>query len=63
MSKLYEKYLVLKQRETNKLYLFKSGIFYLFLDDDAKKVSSLLNLKLTNLNKNVVFPLKIYQSI
>ena len=61
MSKLYEKYLVLKQNESNKLYLFKSGIFYLFLDADAQKVSSLLNLKLTNLNDNVVkcsFPVK-----
>lgn len=54
MSKLYEKYLVLKKADAEKLYLFKSGIFYIFLDDDAKKVSPLLNLKLGNLNDSVV---------
>ena len=50
MSKLYEKYLQLKKQNPSTLYLFKSGIFYIFLDEDAKKMSSLLNLKLTNLN-------------
>ena len=55
MSKLYTKYLSLK-KETNssKIYLFKSGIFYLFIDEDAKMMSPLLQLKLTNLNPTVL---------
>ena len=55
MSKLYSKYLSLK-KETNssKIYLFKSGIFYLFIDEDAKMMSPLLQLKLTNLNPTVL---------
>lgn len=54
MSKLYEQYLLLKKQDNSKLYLFKSGIFYIFLDDDAKLISSILNLKLTNLNEKVL---------
>lgn len=61
MSKLFEKYKILKSENSSKLYLFKSGIFYIFLDNDAIKMSKLLNLKLTNLNETVVkcgFPVK-----
>lgn len=54
MSKLYNKYLFLKKIDSSKLYLFKSGIFYIFLDEDAKKISNLLGLKLTNLNEEIV---------
>lgn len=54
MSKLYKKYVTLKEENNNKIYLFRNGIFYIFLDDDAKKMSSLLNLRLTNLNESVV---------
>ena len=55
MSKLYTKYLSLK-KETNssKIYLFKSGIFYLFIDEDAKMMSPLLQLRLSNLNPTVL---------
>ncbi len=53
MSKLYNKYLELKSYDYTTLYLFKSGIFYIFLSDDAKKVSSLLGLKLTLLNSTI----------
>lgn len=53
MSKLYKRYLLLKEQNPSILYLFKSGIFYIFLDEDAKKMSSLLNLKLANLNESV----------
>lgn len=53
MSKLYEKYLLLKNKNPSQMYLFKSGIFYIFLADDAKKASSLLNLKLSYLNESV----------
>lgn len=54
MSKLYEKYKILKSQNPSKLYLFKSGIFYIFLDEDAKIMSNLLSLKLTNLNDTVL---------
>lgn len=57
MSKLYENYLFLKNNDknsSNTLYLFKSGIFFIFLDDDARKASHLLNLKLTCLTDKIV---------
>lgn len=54
MSKLYQKYIALKVQNSKQLYLFKSGIFYIFLDEDAKLMSPRLNLKLTNLNSMVV---------
>lgn len=54
MSKLYQKYVSLKIQNSNKLYLFKSGIFYIFIDEDAKLMSSILNLKLTNLNPMIL---------
>lgn len=54
MSKLYQTYVALKVQDSTQLYLFKSGIFYIFLDDDAKLISSLFNLKLTNLNSVIM---------
>lgn len=61
MSKLYVEYLKLKNENAKKLFLFKSGIFYIALEDDAKKLSELFNFKITNLNENVIkcgFPQK-----
>lgn len=61
MSKLYTEYLKLKNIDRNKLYLFKSGIFYIALEEDSKKLSELFSFKLTNLNENVTkcgFPQK-----
>lgn len=57
MSKIYDRYLELKsdpKHQTNTLYLFKVGLFFIFVDDDAKIVSNLLNLKLGSLNETVV---------
>ena len=54
MSKLYEKYLSCKSENPNTIFLFKSGIFYLALDEDATKISKLFNFKLTNLNDKVL---------
>lgn len=34
--------------------MFKSGIFYIFLDNDAKIINKILGLKLTNLNDKIV---------
>lgn len=54
MSKLYKNYISLKVQDCSKCYLFKSGFFYIFLDDDAKMLAPLLNLKLSNLNSTIV---------
>ena len=56
MSKLYDVYCYLKKssKEDNVLYLFKSGIFLLFIDKDAIIASDILGLKLTNLTNDVV---------
>lgn len=53
MSKLYEKYLKLKAQESNKVYLFKCGTFYYFLDEDAKKISEIFPLKLLPFTEDV----------
>lgn len=54
MSKLFKEYENLKKENSEILYLLKSGIFYVSLDDDAKKLSELFNFKITNLNDSVV---------
>lgn len=48
MSKLYEQYLKLKNENSSTIYLFRSGLFYIVLEDDALKLSEQLKLKLTN---------------
>ena len=52
MSRLYKRYKNLKNKE-DIIYLFKVGMFYVILDDDAKILSKLLNLKLIPLNNEV----------
>jgi DNA mismatch repair ATPase MutS len=54
MSKLINIYKQLKQQNSETLYLFKSGIFYIFLEEDAKKISQEMGLKLTKLNDTTV---------
>ena len=49
MSKLYSKYLEQKSLNPNELYLFKSGIFYMALNEDANRLSDALSLKVTNI--------------
>ena len=64
MSKLYKRYNELKATNDNQLYLFKSGMFFIFLDNDAKLVSNELNLKLTKLNDTIVkcgFPINSFE--
>lgn len=53
-SKLYANYISLKTKSPYKKYLFKSGIFYIFIDDDAKELHKLLDLKLGHLNSKIV---------
>jgi len=54
MSKLYNEYLKQKSNDSKKVYLFKSGIFYIALEDDAFKLSEIFNFKITNLNEDIV---------
>lgn len=53
MSKLYTKYLKLKEKNANTVYLFKAGIFYLALSEDAIKLSTTLKLNLGKLNEEI----------
>ena len=53
MSKLVNCSKNLKSNDSSSLYLFKSWVFYIFLDEDAKIISNLLHLKLTNLNSEI----------
>lgn len=54
MSKLYNNYLELKKENNNYIYLFKSGIFYIALQEDAKIISQKFGLKLTNLSDTII---------
>ena len=58
--KLLAKYQVLKQEDSKKNYLFKVGNFYIFISDDAKKISEVTTLKLSFLGEveKCGFPLK-----
>jgi len=54
LSKLYNTYLSLKKQDSKSIYLFKSGIFFIALDEDARILSDAFNFKLTNLNDSIV---------
>ena len=61
MSKLYAKYLEKKKENKDKYYLFKSGMFYIFLSEDAINISKITTLNISNLNNEIVkcgFPKK-----
>lgn len=48
MSKLSDKYKKKKEENPEKIYLFKSGIFYIALNDDAKILHEKLGLTITD---------------
>lgn len=54
MSKMHQAYLSKKDEDSFKYYLFKCGAFYIFIDEDAKAISEIVPLKLTNLNSTIV---------
>ena len=61
MSKLYDNFVNLKGSNKDKIYLFKSGIFFIALNEDATKLSEIFGFKITNLNDTVTkcgFPAK-----
>lgn len=53
MGKLSEKYKFLKNQDGEKLYIFKSGNFYMFLNDDAEYISKKYNLKITSFGNDI----------
>lgn len=54
MSKIYNQYLLLKKEKKDALYLFKSGMFFIFIDEDARLVSQYFHFKLCKLNDSIV---------
>lgn len=54
MSKLQKQYEELKKKNSEKIYIFKIGIFYNILNDDARVVSNSIGLKLTDLGPDIV---------
>lgn len=60
MSKLLIQYEELKKKDSKKIYIFKVGIFYNILNEDARLVSKEIGLKLTDLSPELIkcgFPL------
>ena len=54
MGKLLNLYTNLKKQDSNTMYLFKIGLFYNFLNEDAQKISNLLHLKITILSPDII---------
>lgn len=54
MSKLMKKYLDLKKEEASSIYIFRIGIFYNILNEDAKILNEKLGLKLTSLSPEII---------
>lgn len=52
MSKLIDLYNKCKKEDNAILYCFKNGSFYNFFNEDANKVSEILNLKITKFSEN-----------
>ena len=60
-SKLIQQYQNLKKQDASSIYLFRVGIFYNILNEDAKVVNEKLGLKITDLGPNIFkcgFPIK-----
>jgi len=53
MSKFYDKYLELKKEDQEKMYLFRCGNFYIFLDEDANKINDYVVLKKTKFTNEI----------
>lgn len=53
MSKIYTLYKQLKKDNNSTIYLFKSGLFYISIADDAYYLSNKFGFKITKLNDTV----------
>lgn len=56
MSKIYDIYKTLKNNNnySNTLFLFRTGIFFIFVDKDARIASNILGLKIGKLNEEII---------
>lgn len=54
MSKLLNQYNELKKKDSNIIYIFRVGIFYNILNEDARIVNKAIGLKLTDLGPNLI---------
>lgn len=54
MSKLIKKLEELKKLDASSIYIFRVGIFYNILNEDAKIVNEKLGLKLTSLSPEII---------
>lgn len=54
MSELLKQYNKLKSKDPKKFYIFRVGIFYNILNEDARVVSNAIGLKLTDLSSEIV---------
>ena len=53
MSKLMKQYNELKKEDASCIYLFRVGIFYNILNEDAKIINEKLGLKITDLGPSI----------
>lgn len=53
MSKLLKQYEELKKNDASSIYLFRVGIFYNILNEDAKLINEKLGLKITDLGPQI----------
>ena len=53
MSKLLNQYNELKKNDASSVYLFRVGIFYNILNEDAKLINEKLGLKITDLGPSI----------
>lgn len=53
MSKIIDTYEKLKNDDSNKIYLFKSGIFYIAINEDAKLLNQKLKFTLTDFGTHI----------
>lgn len=54
MSKLLNQYNELKKKDSNIIYIFRVGIFYNILNEDARIINKAIGLKLTDLGPNLI---------
>ena len=54
MSKLLKQYNELKKKDNSCIYLFRVGLFYNILNEDAKIVNDKIGLKITNLSPDII---------
>lgn len=54
MSKLLSNYNELKKKDASTIYMFRVGIFYNILNEDAKLLNKELGLKITSLSPEII---------